>query len=280
MSICPLQRARRGGRLTFGNSRQSDPGPKFAMFSRLSTEIRFIIWKLTLEPRVVEVMYREERGFYSDVGLPTGLLVCRDSYDAVSAYYPLCFGCEWFPAKIRFNFALDTLYISEDFRGNIPSFFSLLREDACNKLQYLALDMTLFWDFESIHGREEDWIQNVFLRGLRKSLERMRGLRELFEVYDLQVWAYHIAWDSGRSFSRGALKFTDRLPNSFRYPAFVKEQELPKQYPFFSKWDVPEIRPVFGVREGLKAVKVSKPQRRYMDDSSEHFGWLAKDYDG
>ncbi|CZR62718.1 uncharacterized protein PAC_12615 [Phialocephala subalpina] len=139
-------------------------GETFHPFKRLPTELRQIIWRLTLEPRIVEVGWKTSVGekddipsfsdeadiedeydilsisstepeiddeddsspksssepelpdieFFSYVPLPSALLVSRDSRDAVLRLYPLCFASSTSGPQVRFNFALDTLYLDDE----------------------------------------------------------------------------------------------------------------------------------------------------------------------
>lgn len=82
----------------------------FILFPKLPAEIRQIIWRLTLQPRIVEVKFIESRGFYTRVPTPTALQVYRDSRRALLASYPTCFGNVIYTPLILFNFSLDTLY--------------------------------------------------------------------------------------------------------------------------------------------------------------------------
>ncbi|KAF8855593.1 hypothetical protein BDZ45DRAFT_793208 [Acephala macrosclerotiorum] len=114
-------------------------GETFYPFRRLPIELRQMIWRLSLEPRVVEVLWAEADGqialapqledlehghagpfslitdvvFFSLAKLPTALKVNQDSRSAVLPLYPLCFKSISYGAYVRFNFSLDTLYVDQ-----------------------------------------------------------------------------------------------------------------------------------------------------------------------
>jgi hypothetical protein len=83
----------------------------FPQFSKLPTELRALIWNASLQPRVVEIMFVESRGFFTRVGSPTALRICKDFRAAVMSSYPVCFGNAMFKPRTVFNLSLDTLYI-------------------------------------------------------------------------------------------------------------------------------------------------------------------------
>lgn len=57
----------------------------FTKFPDLPTEIRHLIWRLTLQPRTIELDYHRENGFISRAKIPVALKVCSDSRKAVCA---------------------------------------------------------------------------------------------------------------------------------------------------------------------------------------------------
>ncbi|KAH9203591.1 hypothetical protein DL95DRAFT_142795 [Leptodontidium sp. 2 PMI_412] len=86
---------------------------RFTLFTSLPLELRFIIWRLSLAPRIVEILTSDHctKGFYSQAALPAALHVCRESRQAVEVLYPRCFGSFLQPERVRFNFDLDVLYL-------------------------------------------------------------------------------------------------------------------------------------------------------------------------
>ena len=91
------------------------------------------IWRLSLEPRVVELTY-SGAGFgqkceYGDsYNIPTALITCKGSRSAVIESYPLCFGSILHPEAARFSFEIDTLYFDCRLKNYIGHFFGLLKD--------------------------------------------------------------------------------------------------------------------------------------------------------
>jgi hypothetical protein len=103
---------------------------RFTFFTSLPPEIRCIIWRLNLSPRVVEILVSDcTDGFYSQAALPTALHVCRESRRAVETLYPRCFGSFLQPERVHFNFDLDILHIdlSQEEEG-LHHFLGILKE--------------------------------------------------------------------------------------------------------------------------------------------------------
>jgi hypothetical protein len=116
------------------------PLPTFHPFPRLPAEIRAIIWELSLEPRIVEIGFTDEEGFYQKCEIPLELMVSQYSRNVVARSYPLCFGSLRYKPSIRFNFAIDTLNLDQTFKYRIPFLFSLAKYEELAILRYLALD--------------------------------------------------------------------------------------------------------------------------------------------
>lgn len=98
---------------------ESQPLTEFKLFSKLPTEIRTIIWRLALGSRVVHVCHDSAfpwdspRGVYTKTRTPVTLRTCHDSRRADLPCYPLSFGTILTKPHIRFNFDIDTLYVSD-----------------------------------------------------------------------------------------------------------------------------------------------------------------------
>ncbi|KAH7384755.1 hypothetical protein BKA64DRAFT_148333 [Cadophora sp. MPI-SDFR-AT-0126] len=120
------------------------PPPTFRPFPRLPLEIRQMIWNLSLEPRVIEMEYEEEQGFFTTCSLPSALQVCQESRSTVKKLYPECFASLWHRRGPLFNFSLDTLYIAHHFFEDMILFLSVLREKEINSLRYLAVEADHF----------------------------------------------------------------------------------------------------------------------------------------
>ncbi len=100
----------------------------FTLFPNLPFELRCLIWKTSCQSRLVEVSYDSSDGFSSNVAHPIALEVCHESRNAVINNYPLCFGSIFHPAKIRFNFATDVLYVDNCIEDDVAHLFSTFRE--------------------------------------------------------------------------------------------------------------------------------------------------------
>jgi hypothetical protein len=116
---------------------------RFILFMSLPTEIRFIIWQLSLSTRVVEIVMSDiyNIGFCSQAALPVALHISRESRQAVKTFYPSCFGSFLQPARIRFNFDLYILYldISQEEEG-LRHLFGIWKEIELARLKYVAID--------------------------------------------------------------------------------------------------------------------------------------------
>ncbi|TGO23019.1 hypothetical protein BPAE_0147g00230 [Botrytis paeoniae] len=191
--------------------------------TNLPVEIRDEIWRLTLEPRIVEVRPKKNKynGFYSTAPLPVVLTVCKDSERAVLPLYPKCFGGALVAARIRFNAKIDTLYLDWKLQEHLISFLLSISVQEAEKIQFLAIDQYIRWSRQSI-DLDYSWslapvfhypltifnLQTEFFRqcchlvvdhNLRRigaeDLERlcsvvrcMKKLKELIFVHDDIVW--------------------------------------------------------------------------------------------
>jgi hypothetical protein len=154
---------------------------RFTLFTSLPPEIRIIIWRLSLSPRVIEILTSDIcTGFYSQAALPVALHVCQESRQAVEALYPCCFGSFLQPERIRFNFDLDILYldISQEEEG-LHHFFGVLKETELTRLKYVAIDEAyLFNGLVDLHST---------IAGLKRALKAMTGLKEIIVVCDITI---------------------------------------------------------------------------------------------
>jgi hypothetical protein len=211
----------------------------------LPPEIRTIIWRLSLAPRVVELRYNAG-GFFSDIIDPPALRVCQGSRNAVIDLYPRCFGAFYRPPRTRFNLALDTLYLSEEVEKNdkkILLLFAGFRDLEISGLQYLALDpinICLRW-----HGEVFDC--------MLRAVSGLRGLNELI-----------IPWSSMHLVNRlpeplhkaGSLEFLDTLPEELakgyyfrnRLPQMVLGRYVGEQAA--QLWGVKQVRTGYIWRRG------------------------------
>lgn len=154
---------------------------RFTLFTSLPPEIRFIIWRLSLAPRVVEIIASNNRtGFYSQATLPAALHVCRESRQAVEALYPRCFGSFLLPERVRFNFDLDILYIDiSQEEESLYRLFGVLKEAELARLKYVAIDEGYLEDgFSFLHHT---------IAGLNRAFKAMTDLQEMIVVRDITI---------------------------------------------------------------------------------------------
>ncbi|KAK0102839.1 hypothetical protein ONS95_000963 [Cadophora gregata] len=156
------------------------PLTSFHLFPKLPTEIRMMIWKLSLEARTVEIQWSETRGFFTRVPTPIALRVCKDSRDAVKSKYPLCFGNVLYKPSTVFNFSLDTLYVDQDLQHQAFYFLASLSAEEVAKMQSLAVDHFLNEDFDI--GVKIEW---DLIAAYRKLASSMPALQEYRIVHNL-----------------------------------------------------------------------------------------------
>ncbi|TVY87596.1 hypothetical protein LAWI1_G007529 [Lachnellula willkommii] len=175
----------------------------FSLFPELALEIRQMIWKCTLKPRIVELNYREEHGFYSRVKAPVALQVCSESRNAVEHLYSLRFGSVLDEPAIRFNFFLDTLYFDIAVSEDIIHFLALLKLEEVNHIKYLAID-------HLVHALREwsDEPMQDSLPALRKAACAMPELKEFLVVYKLDE-DYH---EHGLPSGSGTMQLYEKFP--------------------------------------------------------------------
>ncbi|PMD46790.1 hypothetical protein L207DRAFT_507669 [Hyaloscypha variabilis F] len=146
----------------------------------LPPEIRFIIWRLSLSPPVVEILASDFcDGFYLQAALPVALHVCRESRQAVETLYPRCFGSFLQPERIRFNFDLDILYLdlSQEEEG-LHHFLGILKETELIRLKYVAIDSAYLGGLVDSH---------LQIPALKRALKAMTNLREMIVVCDATI---------------------------------------------------------------------------------------------
>ncbi|KAE8443890.1 hypothetical protein EG329_001299 [Mollisiaceae sp. DMI_Dod_QoI] len=181
----------------------------FHPFKQLPVEIRHMIWRKTLQPRIVEMRWKSipaevsrhiatERNpdrvaalsgthgicYYSPAPLPVALLVCRDSRNAVDALYPLCFATATSGPATRFNMSIDILYLDyffdELWHGSynkpVFTFLESLSPMEATRLENIALGQILGYP---LGPPKEYWTK------LGRSIERFTGLVNILTVHDL-----------------------------------------------------------------------------------------------
>ncbi|KAF7910329.1 uncharacterized protein EAE98_012145 [Botrytis deweyae] len=197
---------------------------RFTLFPKLPMEMKDKIWRLALEPRLVEVRPKEDidDGFYSTAPLPALLTVCKEWERALKHLYPKYFVRSPDGPGIRFNAQIDTLYLDWKLQEHLTIFLSSISVEEAGKIQFLAMDQHIRWlrqpidldhDWESIppdpylvtiaNLLNEDFrrhchlivhhdhcmIGSEDLEGLCSLVRHMKKLKELIFVHE------DIAWD-------------------------------------------------------------------------------------
>jgi hypothetical protein len=213
----------------------------FTVFPNLPLELRILIWQKTLEPRVVEVTYDEETGFTTYSRLPMALQICKESRETVEPLYPCCFGSIFHPSRIRFNFALDTLYIDGIMEAELPHFLATFGEREINGIQTLALDEEAYAIPNEL-GEDYD-----ITHGLRRAVGSLKGLKELLFVYDIENME-QITIDIGCGEQHDLVLYED-VPHELQEMCInplMSPEDFAKE--IAHQWKVPVCRPIIGWR--------------------------------
>ncbi|KAF7867127.1 uncharacterized protein EAF02_009913 [Botrytis sinoallii] len=114
---------------------------RFTLFPKLPMEMKDKIWRMALEPRLVEVRPKEDidDGFYSTAPLPALLTVCKDWERAL-------------------KHLLTPLYLDWKLQEHLTIFLSSISVEDAGKIQFLAMDQYIRWSRLSI-GLDHDWDQ-------------------------------------------------------------------------------------------------------------------------
>jgi hypothetical protein len=102
-----------------------------------------MIWRLTLQPRTVELEYSTVHGFYTRASAPVALKACANSRKAVINSYPLCFGSRLHSPHIVFNFSLDTLYFDNTIQARVTQFLVAMSKTEIENVQFIAVDVLI-----------------------------------------------------------------------------------------------------------------------------------------
>ncbi|XMA14401.1 hypothetical protein WAI453_007192 [Rhynchosporium graminicola] len=221
---------------------QTGPLTSFTVFPTLPYELRCIIWWATCVTRVVEIEYDEEEGFTPRCCDPIALKVCKESRDTIIQAYPLCFGSIFHPAKTRFNFILDTLYIDNELEENVPHFFSTFGPLEISSLQTLAL--------EDCYNEIVTPYEPTITTHLHKMVRKLPALRELCIVYNIGgMTDRQIGCTDGH-----AIELYTKVPGDLDHPAVMIEPlpRIPSNAddadPLgFRLWNI-QVEPMYGWR--------------------------------
>ncbi|KUJ17063.1 uncharacterized protein LY89DRAFT_782270 [Mollisia scopiformis] len=131
-------------RLSFTPAITQDRKTRLPTFSNLPREMKELIWELTIEPRVISIYaFDESRGkFGGNAPIPSTLSVSREWRRYFMTLHPLCFGSNNHAPKIRFNGAVDSIFINEErclFNASYFFYFCMSKKEAAT-VRYLVFD--------------------------------------------------------------------------------------------------------------------------------------------
>lgn len=121
----------------------------------------------------------------------------------------------------------------------------------------------MLYEPEVLNGTDEQALQESFLNGLQRLIQRMTSLKEMLEVYTLTSWAGHCQWGTSRNtrtYSLDAdrwsaltrecrMRLYDRLPTEMQKEELLIDPCLPTTSKHFSGWNLPKLRFVFGFKK-------------------------------
>lgn len=240
-----------------------------------------------MKPRLVEIYYGEEPGFYTKIPNPRALSICKDSRDTVINSYPICFKHFYHPIGIRFNFELDTLFLGDAMWNSVAHIFGTFGPAEIHGLRYLAVN-------SNYAGPE-----NAYVLQLRNATSRLPALREVVLVYDISdMMGMDMICDE--DIDELPTVFLDEIPEDVRRYA-VDLAPLPDATgddpEGFKLWDVPSIRATYGwvqcshgllyhAREDPRFSEPTSDLGSYVNEEDEEEdqdgmsdGYLASDYE-
>jgi hypothetical protein len=152
----------------------------FPLFPKLPLEIRMMIWKLTLQPRILELQFSYIRGFFTKAKGPVALRVNQESRNTVKPLYPLCFGNVVYQPRVLFNFSIDTLFLEHDFQPQLLLFLASLKLDEMVQLKYLAVDTRIDTDYGD--GEHADIDTELVIRNVVPSMIALKEIRLIIDL--------------------------------------------------------------------------------------------------
>lgn len=161
----------------------------FPQFGALPVEIRTLIWHFTLQPRVIEVDFLQEQGFITTAPVPVCLQVNKETRASVLPFYSLCFGNLVHPPRIRFNFALDTLYLKGTMQPWVLPLLAGMSRTEVASLRRLAVG-------EDIDDTE--YLENYTEYKVIKALETVIPLMKSLQVFQI-VYPFDCGYDIART---------------------------------------------------------------------------------
>ena len=102
-------------------------------------------------------------------------MTCQESREAVLPLYPKCFNAFNRPARILFNFEIDTLYLDKSQIFPIRQYLvGILKEKELARLKFVAIDESLL-------------AEGLFGKGIQDALKAMKKLKEFKVVHDIET---------------------------------------------------------------------------------------------
>jgi hypothetical protein len=144
---------------------------------RLPLEVRLMIWNLTTEPRVIELIHIPGTGFATKAPPPVALAICQESRNEVIRRYPKCFGTKYNPSHIRFNWEKDILYLGPEAGENAAA--ALL--DHIPEKDFLSLRNVAF--HESAFISIQPWARMAV-----SALKMMKNVEREIVVAEQKIW--------------------------------------------------------------------------------------------
>jgi hypothetical protein len=210
----------------------------FSLFPKLPIEIRQIIWRLTLRPRVIEILHGvHDSCFYSRANLPVALVVCQDSRNALISSYPVSFGSALKVPQIRFNFSLDTLYFDCLFSDHFFHFLDVLTSRNVSELRYIAICEASGFHPYADNQHEEFW------KSLEQHLDALTGLKELLVVLEIGL---AINANDEQEFMTDLdkpLEFFNEIPLELRRRRDLKILDVEKEFYLTEGWGQHRVMP-------------------------------------
>jgi hypothetical protein len=173
---------------------QSAPITEFTLFSKVPIELKFKIWGMSMEGRVIEVIYDENLDFYYSLAAnPTALRVCKESRQQALLSYKVLRLKDIYGGprknKVHFktyiNLKVDTVYLSqahsEGFMGKRGPDDELpyMGANVHSLLMALSTIPRVASDLRSIAIDAESYEPDLIGMGLT----RLKGLKEISIVF-------------------------------------------------------------------------------------------------
>ena len=175
---------------------------RLTLFSNLPIEIKIQIWKLTLQPRIVEIEFTNKKAVYTKAKLPTAFYVSKESRAAVERLYPSCFGSVWHKRQTRVNFDLDTIFLNGDYYNDFCHFFTLAGYSELHLIKYIAID-------DSCQYISNDETDEEDFERLREIVESMEALEQLSVAHSAESFFENSLWTGQEN---GMIQMYDTIP--------------------------------------------------------------------